>query len=70
MSDKVEDNMQRAIRNKKLSAKDRLAIIDLYNTGSYSMAELGKMFNVHKSRISHIVNDTYNEIEGCRDETN
>lgn len=68
MSDTEEPNMQRATRTKKLSPKDRLAIIDLYETGHYSMAELGKMFNVHKSRISHIINDTYNEIEGCKDE--
>lgn len=62
MRDRLGENMPRQIRTKKLTSKDRMVIQDMYESGKYTMSELAKVFGVHKSRISHIVNDTYGEM--------
>ena len=65
MSNPSDKNM-RKVRKRKLSPKDRIAICDMYATGRYTYAELAKIFNVHKTRISHIIKDTYGEMDSVR----
>jgi len=55
--------MEKKRRVKKLTLKDRRTIMNLYSNGEHSMAEIGRLFNVSRGRVSQIVNDNYNERE-------
>ena len=66
MSDEVDSNMPRKVRTRKLTPKDRIAIVDMYATGRYTYSELAERFNVHKTRIAHIINDTYGEMDAVQ----
>ena len=57
----------RQIRSRKTDGKTRRAIIQLYATGEWKMAELGLVFGVTRSRISQIVTDYYEEAEAIHD---
>jgi hypothetical protein len=47
----------------KLKDNDVKTIRKLYNTGSYTTVNLGKMYNVHRSTISYIINNkTYKHL--------
>jgi len=62
MNDMVFKKRQRSLfgekhRNAKLTNKDVLKIRELYSTGEYYQAELGRMFGVYKGEICDIVHN-------------
>lgn len=65
MSDSSDENM-RKVRTRKLTPKDRISIHILYDTGNYTYQELADRFGVHKTRIAHIIKDTYGEMDSVR----
>ena len=51
----------------KLSKEDKLMILQLWETGAWTQQTLADKFGVHKSRVNHIVNDTYGEHKNIGD---
>lgn len=50
------------MKKKLLTTEDKMRIISLVEDTDLSQAEVARMYGVHRSRIHHIINDTY----GCR----
>lgn len=49
-------------RKRKLSTAEKINIISLVEDNGLTQAQVARMYSVHRSRIHHIINDTY----GCR----
>ena len=45
----------------KLTADDKDMIIILWDTGKWTQQQLADKFNVHKTRVNHLIKNTYNE---------
>ena len=56
-----ETGKARTLRVRKTTARDRNAIILLYETGLWTMQEIADKWNVTQPRVSQIIHDTYNE---------
>ena len=53
----------------KLSDDDKIMILQLWDTCTWTQQKLADKFEVHKTRINHLVNNTYGErdrLEGSR----
>ncbi|KTC64701.1 hypothetical protein Lade_1995 [Legionella adelaidensis] len=52
------------IEYEKIAAERNDAIYLVYNTGKYSLKEIGEHFNLHYSTISRIVSQKYKKTKG------
>ncbi len=48
-------------RYKRLSKKQKRAILEMYESGVWKQAELAELFNCSPGRVSQLVNDVYGE---------
>lgn len=53
--------MTRKNRTRKMNIEQRLELIRLYQTGNFTMVELGLKYGISQPRVSQIVNDVYGE---------
>ena len=49
-------------KKRTLSDNDKMRIISLVEDNELSQAEVARIYDIHRSRVHHILNDTY----GCR----
>lgn len=57
MADKIRLN-----RVRKLTLEHRRMIVDLYESGNYTMIAIAEMFGISQPRVSQIVNNVYSEM--------
>jgi len=57
MADKIRLN-----RVRKLTLEHRRMIVDLYESGNYTMVAIAEMFGISQPRVSQIVNNVYLEM--------
>ena len=57
MADKIRLN-----RVRKLTLEQRRMIVDLYESGNYTMVSIAEMFGISQPRVSQIVNNIYFEM--------
>ena len=50
-------------RTRKLTVEQRFELVKLYQSGDFTMVELGKRYGISQPRVSQIVNNVYNELE-------
>ena len=51
----------RRLRKRKLTPKQRMDIIELYDSRLLTMLEISKIYEVSQPRISQIINNNYGE---------